>query len=113
MWHEKTFATAGDTCSTEERLATFSIELAACKEKAEGYGIANYIFWQSATERPAGTPLCHVYKSCEVTRTSSLPGTNYEFVTEGMFGIIDCLIDVFFLNLKNPKFSLTKCTIYL
>ena len=99
MWHEKTFATAGDTCSTEERLATFSIELAACKEKAEGYGIANYIFWQSATERPAGTPLCHVYKSCEVTRTPSLPGTNYEFVTEGMFGIIDCLIDVFLFQI--------------
>ena len=71
MWHEKTFATAGDTCSTEERLSTHSIDLAACKqkaeEKAEGYGYANFIFWQSENDRTSGTPLCHIYKSCEKT----------------------------------------------
>merc|ERR1712226_1734509 len=75
-------------------------------EKAEGYGIANYIFWQSATERPAGTPLCHVYKSCEVTRTPSLPGTNYEFVTEG--ACFDNDLDSYGLDIQSEIEGITS-----
>ena len=71
--------------------------MAACKqkaeEKAEGYGYANFIFWQSENDRTSGTPLCHIYKSCEATRTPATTGTNYEFVSYGMFEIIDSVIE--------------------
>ena len=85
VWREKTFATAGDTCSTDERVYEGALDLAACKTKAEEYGNANFIYFQSATDRPAGI-WCHIYTSCENTRASSLPGTNYYY---GKFLMVD------------------------
>ena len=79
VWREKTFATAGETCSTDERVYEGALDLAACKTKAEEYGNANFIYFQSATDRPNGI-WCHIYTSCENTRVPGLPGTNY-----GMF----------------------------
>ena len=59
--------------------------MAACKTKAEEYGNANFIYFQSLSVRPAGI-LCHIYTSCENTRASSLPGTNYYY---GKFLMVD------------------------
>ena len=73
--------TAGHTCSKEERVYTGVLDLEACKARAEEYGNANFIYFQSATDRPAGI-LCHIYKSCEITRMAGRPGTNYYY---GMF----------------------------
>ena len=85
VWREKTFATAGDTCSTDERVYQDALDLAACKTKAEEYGNANFIYFQSLSVRPAGI-LCHIYTSCENTRVPSLPGTNYYY---GKFWMVD------------------------
>ena len=53
-----------------------SLSLIECQNKAESVG-AKYIYWQSPDERAAGQ-WCHVYSSCDSTKTPSISGTNYE-----------------------------------
>ena len=84
MWREKTFATAGATCSTDERVDQGRLDLAACKAKAEEYGNADFIYFQSAADRPDGV-WCQIYTSCENTRAPDLPGTTYVY---GMFKMV-------------------------
>ena len=78
VWIENTFLDSGKTCSTGERVYNDEATLDECKAEAielEG----SYIYWQSNADRNNNGALCHIYTSCDTTRTPAMEGTNYEY----------------------------------
>lgn len=81
-WQPKTFPGNAEliTCSNDNgaRYSESALSLDACKSLAESLGY-RYIYFQGLDCRPQGI-WCHIYISCEFTRTPNTCGTTYEFI---------------------------------
>lgn len=68
-----------NTCdgSNGYRFIQKEFTLEGCKAKAEENGF-HYIFWQPVEIRDEGD-WCHIYKTCDETRTPSTGGINYSY----------------------------------